>query len=429
MKKTGREKVIVHIDGDAFFASCEMALDPKLRGKPIVTGQERGIASSVSYEAKKLGVSRTMPIYQIRKLFPQVIVCSSHYEQYGMFAQRMYAIVRRYTPTVEEYSIDECFADITGLDQVHKKTYTEIGQAIQKDLLLELGISFSIGIAPTKVLAKVASKWQKPNGFTVISNKTINTFLKDLEIGKVWGIGPQTSAELRKLGVTTALAFIEKPKAFVETHLSTPYLETWNELQGISVHNVHTSHEKQKSIQSTRTFVPHSTNTEYLISELSNHVEKICARARAQGLLARSVYYFLKTKEFRYHRFEIPIDNPTASPQTIVEHIRNTFEKVYRPNFIYRATGVTLAGLIPDTIIQSDLFGASQVNFAWQKVFESVDILDKRFGSHTLILGSSLKASKVKKSRFLERGQKKAFLSKNSIPKKRLSIPFMGEVK
>src|SRR6185369_6203305 len=101
---------ILHIDGDYFFASCEISLNPSLRGKPVVTGQERGIATSMSPEAKALGVHRGMPVFKIRKEFPQVIITTSNYKNYGIFAQRMYDIVRRYSPLVEEYSIDECFA-------------------------------------------------------------------------------------------------------------------------------------------------------------------------------------------------------------------------------------------------------------------------------------------------------------------------------
>ena len=169
-----RERVILHMDGDAFFVTCEVAKNPELKGKPVVTGQERGIVSAFSYEAKALGITRAMSIYSVRKNFPEVIVLSGDYKLYAMYSKKMFDIVRRYADDVEEYSIDECFADLTGLDKPLKMTYLEIAHRIKKEVNEELGLSVTVGLAPNKVLAKVASKWVKPNGLTVITKETAN---------------------------------------------------------------------------------------------------------------------------------------------------------------------------------------------------------------------------------------------------------------
>ena len=166
-------RAIAHIDGDAFFASVEQAMDPRLRGRPVVTGKERGIASSMSYEAKARGVTRGMPLFDIRRLCPECVIVPSDYETYSLFSVRMFDIVRRYTADVEEYSIDECFADLTGLRRSLKMGYREMAERIKADLDTELGMTFSVGLAPTKVLAKMASKWKKPSGLTVISSRHI----------------------------------------------------------------------------------------------------------------------------------------------------------------------------------------------------------------------------------------------------------------
>ena len=152
-------RAIVHVDGDAFFASCEVAKNPRLRGKPVVVGGLRGIAVALTYEAKRLGVTRGMPVYQIKKMFPSVVILPGDYDLYEMIAHRMYAIVRRFTPVVEEYSVDECFADIT-----RELAPEDIAACIKMTLEQELGVSFSVGLATTKVLAKVASKHNKPSG-------------------------------------------------------------------------------------------------------------------------------------------------------------------------------------------------------------------------------------------------------------------------
>src|SRR6185437_12189230 len=181
-------RAIVHFDGDSFFASVEQALNHTLRGKPVVTGAERGAATSVSYEAKRMGVTRSMGLKQIREICPDVVVVNSDYRAYAIFAHRMYRIVRRYTPSVEEYSVDECFADLTGLEAQYGLSYPKIAQLIKKNLEEALGITFGVGLAPTKVLAKAASKFNKPAGFTHITAENRREYLSKVAVGQVWGI-------------------------------------------------------------------------------------------------------------------------------------------------------------------------------------------------------------------------------------------------
>src|SRR5215471_13960231 len=167
-------RAIVHIDGDAFFASCEQSRDPSLQGKPVVTGKERGIAASMSYEAKAHGVTRGMRVWEIKRLCPEAIIVPSDYETYSLLSTRLFSIVRRYTPEVEEYSIDECFCDVTGLRRVLRMSYLQIAERIKHTLDTELGFTFSVGLAPNKVVAKIASKWQKPSGLTTIPGKELH---------------------------------------------------------------------------------------------------------------------------------------------------------------------------------------------------------------------------------------------------------------
>ena len=134
----------------------------------MVTGKERGIAASMSYEAKARGVTRGMRMADIRKVCPEAVILPSDYETYSLLSKRFFAIVRRYTPDVEEYSIDECFADLTGLRRPLKMSYLQIAERIKKELDAELGFTFSVGLAPNKVVAKIASKWAKPSGLTAI---------------------------------------------------------------------------------------------------------------------------------------------------------------------------------------------------------------------------------------------------------------------
>ena len=220
------------MDGDAFFVGCEMAEYPELRGKAVVTGGERGIVTALSYEAKALGVTRGLPIFQLKKLFPSVIVRPGDYQVYASYSQKMFDVVRRYSDDVEEYSIDECFADLSGMRSMLKMSYTEILQQIKNDIKNELAITVSLGLAPNKVLAKIASKFQKPDGLTEIPTDKIDEFLPKVPVVSLWGVGRSTSRFLQEHGIGTAYDFKIKNKVWIEEHLSKPFFSMWQELHG-----------------------------------------------------------------------------------------------------------------------------------------------------------------------------------------------------
>src|SRR5918999_4965048 len=265
-------RAIVHIDGDAFFASCEQSRRPRLQGRPVVTGKERGIAASMSYEAKALGVTRGMRLSDIRKLCPEVVILPSDYETYSLLSQRFFAIVRRYTPDVEEYSVDECFADLTGLRRPLRMSYEDMAARIKQDLDTELGFTFSVGLAPSKVVAKIASKWEKPSGLTIIKGRDIHTFLAQKSVADVWGIGAKTTAYLAKLGVRSALAFARKDEAWVQTYFPKPMVEIWHELNGRSVIPLETkAKDTYQMIQKMKTFSPPSSDHAFLYAQLSKN--------------------------------------------------------------------------------------------------------------------------------------------------------------
>ncbi len=386
-------KAILHVDGDAFFVACEVACNPSLKGKPVVTGQERRIASAMSYEAKALGVGRGMPVYQIRQLFPQVIVIPSHYRLYEIFSQRMFKIISRYTSVVEWYSIDECFADITGLDVDLGMSYEEIAKEIQETLYKELGITFSVGLSVSKVLAKVASKWKKPNGRTIIPFSHINNYLKNVPLGKIWGIGPQTNKYLYRFGIETAEDFINKGEEWVRENCAKPMVEIWHELSGKSLHGVHAGKRvEHKSFASTETFMPVSKDPAFLFSELSRHTEDVARSARRHGLAATRVSFFLKTKDFRYRRMECVLPNPTAFPGEVLTAIRKSFGSVFDASYVYRATGVTLHGMVPNSHTSQSLFVEDKKTDAARKVYDVVDTLINKYGSRALYVCSSLGA-------------------------------------
>lgn len=422
-------KAIIHIDGDAFFASCEMAMNPTLRGKPVVTGKERGIVSSLSREAKALGVTRGMPVGQVAREFPSVVILPSDYESYSLFSKRMFEIVRRYTPEIEEYSIDECFADITGMRRSLNMSYERIAAKVKEDLEAELGMTFSVGLGPNKSIAKLGSKLKR--GLVIIPAHSVHHILRDLPIEKIWGIGKQTSAFLQKFRVMTALQLAEKPEYWVKAKLTKPHHEIWAELRGEFIFPLTTDakHEYQ-SISKTKTFTPPSKDPAFVFSQLSKNIENACIKARRHKLAAKRVFFFLKTQEFLYHGLELTLTNPSANQNELVKLVREVFDEVYRPNVPYRATGIVLMDLTADMGVQPDLFGSYLDLEKWKRVYATVDALDQKFGKHTVFLSSTL-AALTRKLKTGERGDTPHTardLFKGETERQRLSLPMLGAV-
>lgn len=424
-------RAILHIDGDSFFASCEVAKNPALRGRPVITGKERGIVSAATYEAKARGVRRGMTLYEVKKICPDAVILPSDYETYSLYSQRMYEIVRRYTPEVEEYSIDECFADLTGMRRVNRMSYMSMAEHLQRDLERELGMSFSIGLSATKVLAKVGSKWKKPAGLTIIPLRESEKFLSRVPVGKLWGIGPNTAALLAKHGVRTAQDFARKDRPWVAATLSKPFFEIWRELHGEVVYELATEGRKSyHSISKTKTFTPPSSNEAFIFSQLSKNIENACIKARRWGLVSKDLFVFLKTQDFKFHACEISLSHHTSVPQDIVRAVREHFGSMLRKKVQYRATGVTLMKLIDGSQAQLDLFGSVLRSQALERVFESVDEISERYGKHAVFLASSLRAMQHG-AHMGERGdapRRVRQLFKGETVRRRLAIPLLGEV-
>jgi DNA polymerase-4/DNA polymerase V len=426
-------RAMIHIDADAFFASVEQARNPELRGKPVITGKERNIVASMSYEAKALGIVRGTPLNEVKRICPQAVLLPSDYETYSLLSKRFFSIVRRYTPDVEEYSIDECFADITGMRRPLKMGYAKIAAAIKEELDRSFGFTFSTGLAPNKTVAKIASKWKKPSGLTIIPARDIHRYLQDMPVEKVWGIGPHSTAYLNKLGITTALQFASKPEEWVQERFSKPFYETWRELNGYPAIAMDTEEkETYASIQKVKTFTPPSSDPQFVFAQLSKNIENASMKARRYNLVAQRAVCFLKTQDYRGNGAEVRFSRPTAFAHEIVRAMEPVFERLFDPRERYRSTGIVLFKLGDDTITQPDLFGVTARIERMAKVYDAVDGVRVKYGKHTLFLGSSFYAHSFAQH-LGDRGdvpQRKENLFKGETTRQRLGIPmFMGDVK
>ena len=383
-------QAIIHIDGDAFFTSCEEAIHPELKGKPIITGGERGIVACASYTAKKLGIKRGVPLHQAQALCPEIVILPSDYETYSLFSRRMFTIIRRFTPQVEEYSIDEAFADITGMRRALHASYETITFRIKKEIERELGIGVSVGLSITKVLAKVASKHQKPDGFTVIPGRLIARYLRELPVEKIWGIGHATTSYLNKMGIKTALEFARLPEKTVKARFTKPGVEIWRELRGESVYPV-LPEEKSTyaSISKMKTFAPPTADREYLYAHLLRNLESACIKARRYALAPRKIIPILKKNNFDTTGSEAKLTRPSVYPLELSPLLRELFDQLYDEKELYRATGIILLDLVPDTPVQYSLFENPVKAEKIRQLYEAADTLSGKYGKHTLHLGGS----------------------------------------
>lgn len=385
-------RAIVHLDADAFFVSVEQAMHPELKGKAVITGAERGIVAAASYEAKAFGITRGVSLTEAARLCPRLIMLPSDYETYSLFSQRMFDILRRFTPDVEEYSIDEAFANLSGLRRIYPGDgYQGIAKKIQGTIMRELDIGVSVGLSLTKSLAKIASKLRKPRGFAAVPGPQIHLLLRQTILEKIWGVGRNTAALLRKQRCQTALDFVQLPRYVVEDHLGKVGLELWQELRGESVFAINAAAKTTYgSISKTKTFSPASADPEYLFAHALRNLESACIKARRYDLAARRLTLYLRTQQFRGTAGDATLSRPTNSPLDCTATLRTLFRQLLQSGQRYRSTGVVLTDLGPTRPTQYNLFENPTRVAHTEDASTAIDAISTRFGKHTLFLSTGL---------------------------------------
>ncbi len=420
-------RAILHFDGDAFFASVEQAVHPELKGRPVVTGKERGIIACASYEAKALGVKRGIPLFDARKMCRELVILPSDYETYSLYSKRMFDIIRRHTPVVEEYSIDEGFADISGLRRVFHTSYEEIAHAMQRDIQAELDITVSVGLSLSKSLAKLASKFRKPRGFTAVAGNHIHLFLQRIELEKVWGFGPNTVQLLTKHGLKTALDFVNRPEKWAEGLMGKIGRELWHELRGEAMYPVATEEKSTYyTISKSRTFTPPSQDREFVYAKLVRNLESAFIKMRRYRLRTRVIGLALRHQDFSEDAVEASLSRPTSATQEAVPLLRTMFEHVFKERVDYRATMVVLGKLQPDLEEQYELFEDRVRIDKLSRASAAIDSVNERYGKHALSLGPSLFLKSRAKSEREALPWRKETLLQDETARQRLNLPRLG---
>lgn len=381
----------MHLDGDAFFAGVEQAIHPEWKGRPLVTGKERGIIACASYEAKRLGIKRGVRLHEAQRMCRDLIVVPSDYETYSLYSKRMFNIMRRFTPIVEESSIDEGFADLTGLRRVFHTSYVEIARQMKQAIEDELDITVSIGLSLTKGLTKLASKHHKPNGLTAVAGHKIHEFLQRIPLEEVWGFGPNITAFLRKQGMSTAYDYAVMTEAWAGKKLGKIGREIWNELRGNSVYPV-TTEEKNSyaTISKCKTFTAPSDNADFIYAKLVRNVESACIKARRYRLRARLLDVAIRKTDFSQRFVEAELSRATSSPQELMPLVRTMFDRLYEPGLEYRATVVVLGKLEDDRVDQFELFENRPRIEHMREASLAIDETAERYGKHAVASGTML---------------------------------------
>ncbi len=384
-------KAVVHIDCDAFFASVEQSLDPKLKGKPVIVGKDRGIAAAFSYEAKRRGVERGMPLHEIKKLCPDAVFLPCDYETYSLVSRRFFGILKRFTPDVEEYSIDEAFAELTGLRRLYHGSYESIALEMKQTVERELGITVSVGLSLTKTLAKICSRENKPSGFTCMRGYELREYLRTVPVSRVCGFGPASTALLAKHGVQTAGDYAEKPEAFAKKFLGKIGTELWHELNGTSAYSVlrEKKQDDQASLSKTKTFTPPSDSRDFVRAQLVRNMESAFIKLRRHHLRTKGISVFLKDSDHRSKGLYAELTRLTDSPLSGVKIVSELFERLFDPRIKYRATGVCFHDLHGGGEVQNDLFDDPAKIAGLREITKVIDEAGAVYGKHALHLASS----------------------------------------
>jgi len=380
--------IIALVDCNNFYASCEHLMNPKLIGKPIcVTSGDNGCVVARSKEAKELGVQMGMPVFMAKKEFKGVIYIQGRLGLYGEISQRIMATLRSYTPDVEEYSIDEAFLDLTGLRRLYRKSYFEIAQDIQKHISDEIGIPVSIGIAPSKVLAKLATERAK-QGFGVyqIGTKGTTELLRLTNLSEIWGVGPNTAALMSKHGVRTASQFISMDNSVLQRLLGKKGLELKEELLGHCISPVDGAFHLPKLIQKTSSFAKCTSDANFIKGELHYHVHRACTKLRRLKMKANVVGLMLRTKDFRVVVEKSVLVSPSNCEFEMYKVIDELLKKNHNATILYRSSGVYLENLIAEQEEQLSIF--YQGENKQQKIATICDLLKDRYGHKAIQIGA-----------------------------------------
>jgi DNA polymerase-4 len=374
---------ILHVDMDAFYASVEQQDRPELVGKPVIVGgAQRGVVSAASYEARKFGVRSGMPVFQARQRCPQGIFLPVRMRRYQELSRQVMAVLSEFSPVLEQVSIDEAYLEITGSESLHGPPEM-IARKIKDGILAATGLSCSVGIAPNRFLAKIASEMHKPDGLTIIPEHQIIALLSDLPIQKIPGIGEKLAGELKALGVTVVSDILRFTLEFWVKRLGKSGAEIYERAQGRGSDQV-VPHREPKSFGAEDTFPQDSEDPEELSHWLLHQAETVGGELRRKGCRARTITLKIKYSDFRVKTRSRTLADPTCSTRVIYDCALQLLGEL-KPAGKVRLTGISVSNLARGPQ-QTKLFVELETK-KQEELDAAVDRIQNRFGKKAIQRG------------------------------------------
>lgn len=387
-------RTIFHIDMDAFFVSVEELFDPALKGKPVVVGgrpDQRGVVSAASYAARKFGVHSAMPLRTAYKLCPQAIFVDGHPERYRDYSHKVYGVLGRFSPKVEMASIDEAYIDVTGTERLHGPPL-RAAHHLHESIKRETQLNCSIGIATSRLVAKVVSDQAKPNGVMWILPGQEARFLAPLDVRKIPGVGKVTEQNLHAYGIRKVGDLARLEESFLEQRFGKWGLALAGKARGLDAGGWFDTavgdHEDPKSISHEHTFNQDTADREVLDAMLARLTEMVGRRLREHGLFARTIQIKLRYSDFSTFTRAHSLDHGSQIDVELLEQAKQLFHRNWNGKPI-RLIGVQAASL-EDSEGQMSLIDEAK-NDRWRKALSAVDKMRDKFGESSVSLAAGLK--------------------------------------
>lgn len=376
---------IVHVDMDEFFAAVEKLDHPEYRGKPLLIGGDpnaRGVVSTASYEARKFGCHSAQPMAVAIRLCPQAIVLPVRGQRYAEKSEEVFAVLTRFTPAIEPLSIDEAFLDLTGTERLLGPA-GQVARRIKDEVRRDTGLTASVGLAPNKFLAKLASDLDKPDGLTIITPQNTQSILDPLPVGKLWGVGPATASQLQRIGVHTVGQLRQVPGKDLAALLGSAGEHLLDLARGIDARPV-TADSQAKSIGQETTFARDVADREQVLVALLGQAEQVAARCRKHGLSARTITVKIRYGDFKTITRSTTLTSATNLTDEIWPAARKLFMDWATTGFkAVRLIGVTASGLSKAAEQQRLLFEDADRERKG-RLDAAVDRIAERFGKQAI---------------------------------------------
>ncbi len=375
-------RCILHLDMDAFFAAVEQLDHPEYRGKPVVVGADpkggkgRGVVATASYEARKFGIHSAMPISQAYKRCPHAIYVRGRYQRYAEVSRQVMAILRDYSPVIEKISIDEAFLDLTGSLKLFGGAEA-IARSIKQRIRQELHLTASVGLAPNKFLAKVASDLEKPDGLVVVREGEEKAFLRDLPISRLWGVGKKTEQALRKMNLTTIGQLAELPREQLSQRFGKWGYALWRLANGLDERPVQ-PWGPQKSISQETTFEEDVADDEVVEKTLFRIADDLARLMRRDGLKGRTVTLKIRLEDFSTFSRSRTLSDFVDSPgilRTVAIDLYRRFERKHKR---VRLVGIGVSQL--NSVVGEQLGLFDQETPLDERLTRLMDTLKDKFG-------------------------------------------------